>query len=197
MNKRLVFGMSAGVAIVFVMGLTVGYVAPRFWSLFGSGPGFNSANLVKQVQTVSELATVKYVIEKVVILEDVKWIPYWGESRVLMLAHGVVKGGIDLSKLREEDLDIKGKHITVRLPPARVIEAYLDDRQTRIIERSTGFLRTFDKNLEQTARAQAVKEIKAAAYDNGINKEAELRAKAQIAALFHSAGFEVVEFKPR
>lgn len=197
MNKKLLVGMAAGIVIVFTMGLVIGYVAPRFWSLFSQRPIHNSANLIKQIQTVSELVTVKYVVEKVVVLEDVKWVAYLGESRVLMLAHGVVKAGIDLSRIREGDIEIDGKKVIIRLPPARVMEAYLDEKQTRIIERTTGFLRMFDKDLEQNARVQAVSEIKAAAYSGGINKEAELRAKAQLTTLFKSLGFATVEFKAR
>lgn len=197
MNKKLLVGMAAGIMIVFTMGLVIGYVAPRFWGLFSQRPIHTSANLIKQVQTVSELVTVKFVIEKVVVLEDVKWVSYLGESRVLMLAHGVVKAGIDLSRIREGDIQIEGKKVTVTLPHARVLEAYLDDKQTKVIERTTGFLRTFDKDLEQNARVQALTEIKAAAYSGDIHKEAEVRARAQLTALFKNLGFEQVEFKKR
>jgi len=64
-----------------------------------SGSGLhmeNTATVVEQVQTLSDLVTVKYVLEKVVILEDVKW---YGENRVLLLAHGIVKAGIDLKRI--------------------------------------------------------------------------------------------------
>ena len=41
--------------------------------------------------------TVKYVLEKVVVLEDAKW---YGENRVILVAHGIVKAGVDLQKLQ-------------------------------------------------------------------------------------------------
>src|SRR5207247_8109596 len=57
----------------------------------------NTSTILKQVQTLSDLVTVKYVLEKVVILEDIKW---YGENRVLLIAHGIVKEGIALQEYR-------------------------------------------------------------------------------------------------
>ena len=65
----------------------------------------------EQVQTLSDLVTVKYVLEKVVILEDAKW---YGENRVLLLAHGIVKAGIDLKRITPDDVTISGKTICLR-----------------------------------------------------------------------------------
>jgi hypothetical protein len=129
-----------------------------------------------------------------VILEDVKW---YGESRVLLLAHGVVKAGVDLSQLAPLDLKVSDKRIVIVLPPARITDAYLDDRETQIIERTTGLLRTFDKTLEQTARQQAVDDLQRAARHGGILKEAEERARMELAGFFHQLGFEKVEFRER
>lgn len=197
MNKKLLVGMAAGVAIVFAMGLVIGYMAPRLGGLLLPKQGYGPSAVLRQVQTVSELVTVKYVIEKVVILEDVKWLGYLGENRVLMVAHGVVKAGIDLSHIREGDIEITGKKVTIKLPAPRVFETYLDERQTYVIERSTGLLRAFDKDLEQNARIQAVGDIQRAARNGGILKDAEVRAKAQLASLFLGMGFDSVDFKAR
>src|SRR5437773_10676286 len=57
----------------------------------------NTSTILKQVQTLSDLVTVKYVLEKVVILEDIKW---YGENRVLLIAHGIVKAGVDLQEIK-------------------------------------------------------------------------------------------------
>ncbi|HMP83506.1 MAG TPA: DUF4230 domain-containing protein, partial [Verrucomicrobiota bacterium] len=151
----------------------------------------DTATILKQVQTVSELVTVKYVLEKVVVLEDVKW---YGESRVLLVAHGVVKAGIDLGRLQAGDVHVEGQSVTIDLPPAQIIDAYLDEKRTHIVERSTGLLRTFDKNLEQVARQNAVADIRTAARVNGILKDAEERARLQLAVLFHQMGFQQVHF---
>jgi hypothetical protein len=65
---------------------------------------------------------------------------------------------------------------------------------TLIWTRSKGFLRDFDKDLEQTARQNAVDDIRLAARQNGILSDASERAQLELALFLHQAGFEQVEF---
>src|SRR6185295_6144596 len=144
-----------------------GMKVSRWFGSRSAQPLYNTPALIQQVQTLSELVTVKYVLEKVEIWND----PpknllgqfFAGDNRVLLLAHGVVKAGVDFSQLKPEDVRVSGKKITLRLPPAKITDAYLDDRETKVVERSTGFLRTFDKDLEQNIRKIAVDDIRSAA----------------------------------
>jgi hypothetical protein len=180
--------------VIFGVGLWLGSTVPG-WLGFGGGPkAYNTATVLRQVQTLSQLVTVKYVMEKVVVLEDVKW---FGESRVLLVAHGIVKAGVDFGELRPEDVNVSGTKVAIRLPPPQITDTYLDDQQTRVIERTTGLLRLFDKDLEQTARQNAVLDIRRAARTAGILKDADERAQAQLKSLFLQMGFEEVEFLPQ
>jgi hypothetical protein len=190
MNKARIF-LLVVVAACLLGGVLVGGFIGRRFPLSG-GRAYNTATLLKEVQSLSELVTVKYVIEKVVVLEDVKW---YGENRVLLLAHGVVKGGVDLGRLEPEDITISGDRISIKLPPTQVIDAYLDEEKTQVIERTTGLLRAFDKDLEQTARQNAVDDIRRAARVGGLKEEADARAKEQLKALFRQLGFVEVEFR--
>ncbi|HSY09701.1 MAG TPA: DUF4230 domain-containing protein [Candidatus Dormibacteraeota bacterium] len=151
----------------------------------------STVTVVEQIQTLSDLVTVKYVLERVEILEDAKW---YGENRVLLLAHGIVKAGIDLRRLKPGDVEISGKKITIHLPPSQITDGYLDDSQTRVIDHTTGLLRSYDKDLEQTARQNAVDDIRRAARENGILKDADERAQLELALFLRQAGFERVEF---
>ena len=148
----------------------------------------NTATLLKQVQTLSDLVTVKYVLEKVIILEDVRW---YGENRVLLVAHGIVKAGIDLREIKADDVRLEDRKVILKLPRAKITDAYLDDHQTRVVDRTTGILRTFDKDLEQNARRQAVDDLRIAARFNGIYEDAAERARLQLSGFFHQLGFEV------
>jgi hypothetical protein len=183
--------LAAFVLIIFAGGVWLGFTVPR-WMKLGSGLHMeNTATVVEQVQTLSDLVTVKYVLEKVVILEDVKW---YGENRVLLLAHGVVKAGIDLKRITADDVTISGKTIRLRLPPPQIMDAYLDDKNSQVIDHATGLLRAFDKDLEQTARANAVDDIRRAARTDGILDEADKRARLELELFLRQAGFEQVEF---
>lgn len=158
----------------------------------------NTTTVVQQVQTLSDLVTVKYVMQKVEIVDSPpdstlgKFVQ--GDNKVLMLAQGVVKAGIDLKKLKPEDVAVSGKKISIKLPLPQITDAYLDDSQTKVIERSTGFLRSLDKDLEQETRQNAVADIRRAAQANGILNDANERAKLELATFLHAAGFEQVEF---
>jgi len=180
------------VLVIFVGGTWLGFTITRWLKL---GPGLHQANtatVIREVQTLSDLVTVKYVLEKVVILQDVKW---YGENRVLLLAHGIVKAGIDLKRITAGDVAISGKKISLCLPPPQITDAYLDDPKSLVIDHSTGLLRAFDKDLEQTARQNAVDDIRRAARADGILDEADKRARLELEVFLRQAGFEQVEFR--
>ncbi len=195
MQKFRVLGVVLALGVFLVAGLWVGFKLHQF--LDGNTTVYNTSAVVKQVQTLSQLVTVKYVMEKIVVYEDVKWFP-GGDNRVLMIAHGIVKAGVDFQRLRPEDLelDLKNKKAKIRLPAPQITDCYLDEKKTQIIERSTGLLRTFDKDLEQTARLIAVEDVRRGARNAGILKDAEERARAQIEKFFQQMGCEV-EFLSR
>jgi hypothetical protein len=187
-KKLLAAGFA--LALIFALGLTLGFLAKR-WLPLGGVTSLNTATIVTRVQTLSQLVTVKYVLEKVVVLEDAKW---YGENRVLLVAHGVAKAGVDLSRLKAGDFHISGQTVSVTLPKASITDVYLDDNRTQVIERSTGLMREFDKDLEQNARKEAVEDLRRAAMQDGIVKDAQDRAQAQLANLFYQLGFTQVDF---
>ena len=91
--RDFLIGLTAAVVLVLAMYLT--FTVAR-WANRGAGLHlWDTTSVVHEVQALSELVTVKYVMEKAVILDDVKW---YGENHVLLLAHGVVKAGIDLKR---------------------------------------------------------------------------------------------------
>ncbi|HEX3717947.1 MAG TPA: DUF4230 domain-containing protein [Verrucomicrobiae bacterium] len=192
MLKKAAIAVSV-LAIIFAAGLFLGAVFYRF--VVPQSPRIlNTATLLKKVQTLSQFVTVKYNLEKVVVLDDLKW---YGDSHVTLVAHGVVKAAINLDQLTPNDFQISGSKISIDLPRSRVVDAYLDDQKTQIVERSTGVLRIFDKDLEQNARRQAVEELRLAALQNGILDQASERARSQLALLFYQAGFTEVEVRTK
>src|SRR5882762_365852 len=178
LKQRLIILLLA-LAIIFTIGLGVGVVLPRLmrlsWLLGPRPQVYNTATILQQVQTLSELVTVKYVMEKVVIQEDPpqntirRLLP--DDTRVILIAHGIVKAGVDLGKMQPGDVRLSGKQVTLALPKAQITDAYLDEKQTKIIEHNTSFLRDFNKDLEQTARLNAVEDIRRAARTSGILKD--------------------------
>jgi len=179
-------------AVILALGLGGGVLLGR-WSAPGGRPRIaETATVVTQIQSLSQLVTVRYVFEKVVRLDDVKW---YGQNRLLMVAHGIAKAGVDLQKLRPEDVHASGDTLVLVLSRPQLLDVYLDENKTEVIERSTGMLREFDQQMEQDARRQAVEEIRKAARASGILKDAEDRTKLQLLAIGQVAGFKTVEVK--
>jgi hypothetical protein len=190
MSKTRVLIVLAALVLALMLGLMVGLGAARWMARTNAAAGVNTTAVVRQVQTLSQLVTVRYVIEKVVVMEDVKW---FGENRVLLVAHGVVNAGVNLEELDTEDLEVDGQRVRLRLPRARITDAYLDESRTQVIERSTGLLRRFDKELETVARQNAVADVRSAARQAGILDDAQERASLQLEILLRRMGFEEVE----
>jgi hypothetical protein len=190
-------GRLATVGLVLVLalgiGVGVGLFVPRLVGLRPALPGiWNTSSVLRQVQDLSQLVSVKYVVEKVVVLEDVKW---YGDNRVILVAHGVVKAGVDLSRVKLNDLRTLSDKVVIRLPHPTITDVYLDEEKTRVVEWRTGLLRLFDKDLEQSARRQAIESISRAARASGILKDAEDRVRTQLRFMLTQMGFKEVEFE--
>jgi hypothetical protein len=178
-----ILAAAAGVGLLLGVNLTQLNVPPA------SPPTIlNTATLVQQIESLAELVTVKYVLEKLVVLEDTRW---YGDNRVLLVAHGIVKAGIDLRSIAPSDLDLDRNILQITLPPVSITDVYLDEQKTRVLEHSTGLLRAFNKNLEAEARRQAVDELKHAARQGGIYEDAQLQARQQLTNLFGRLHLEV------
>ena len=183
-------GAGAILALVALLGTRAGG---------GMGRPLNTATVIQRVQPLAQLVTVKYVLEKVVVFEDPRYfgnlIPL-GENRIILLAHGEVKAGVDFSRLTRNDVTVSGRKIVLTLPPAVLTDAYLVEQHTRVLDWKTGLLRSFDKDLEQTARREAVTEIQRAARQSGILEEAAARARKELEGFLHALGFETVVLRP-
>jgi len=192
------FFWTALILILFGGGIWLGVELSRIVKARAIVREENTATIVQQVQALSDFVTVKYVLEKVVILNAPpdstlgKFVQ--GDNRVLLLAHGIVKAGIDLSEIRAEDVHISGKNISINLPMPHLTDAYLDEHQTKVIDWQRGFLRDFDKDLETSARQNAVDDLKRAARQEGILNDAIEHAHLELALFLHQAGFEQVKF---
>lgn len=192
--------IALSIVILLAFGIFCGVELSR-WVRGGSDArSYNTVAILQQVKTLSQLVTVQYIIEKVEVLE----VPpesalgkmFAGNNRVLLLAHGIVKAGIDFQRMKPEDLQMHGRSIRITLPRPQITDAYLDEKQTKVIEWTTGFLRAFDKDLEQTTREKALGDISRAARQSGILNDADERARAQLKDLLLRLGFEEVEFLP-
>ena len=189
---KVIWASLAALILFCAGGLLAFLIISRLTSFLPKTGFLNTTTVLRQVQTLSQLVTIKYVMEKVVVYEDAKW---YGQNRVILVANGIVKAGVDLDQLKPGDIEINGTRVTVHLPPERITDVYLDDNKTQVLEHSTGILRTFDKDMQQLVRQQAVDDIRRAAKTSGILKDAKERAQNQLRHFFLTGGATEVVFR--
>jgi hypothetical protein len=152
--------------------------------------------VVREIQELSELVTVKYSIQKVVGLEEEK-VPF-GSERVLLMVQGDVLGGVDLSLLSTNDVQVSADGVvTARLPQPKIMHVYVDEKQTRVWDRSKTWWtpwEPYDPELEQKARLAALEAIQAAAVQMGILSNAQNNAEKTVSKLLRAGGAESVRF---
>jgi hypothetical protein len=152
--------------------------------------------IINQIQPLARLETIQYTLEKVITAEEgQELIAELFGDRLLLVAHGTVIAGVDLSKLTGENLEFRDGILEVNLPEAEIFSASLDNDKTYVYDRETGLLRKSDRDLETLARQAAEAEILKAAIDDGILKQAAINAQVFMERLLSDLGYKQVMFK--
>jgi hypothetical protein len=145
---------------------------------------------INEVRALARLETIQYSIEKVVTGETGQGtFGFILGDKLLFVGHGTVIAGIDMSKLNPEDMRFENGVLTVRLPPAEVFIATLDNEKSYVYNRDTGILAKPDVNLETMVRQRAEEEILKAAIEDGILDQAQINAEAYLFKFFAALGF--------
>ncbi len=145
---------------------------------------------INEIRALARLETIQYSVEKVVTGETGggTFQALFGD-KILFIAHGTVIAGIDMEKLQPENMRFENGVLTVRLPPAEIFIATLDNEKSRVYERDTGILASPDVNLETLVRQSAEQEIRKAALEDGILEQARLNAEAYLFKFFAALGY--------
>src|SRR5215831_20325530 len=165
-------------------------------SLRGGGTviHIDQPTVVRQIQQLQRLETVRYTMDKIISGErDSAYLPkFLVSDRLLLVVHGEVIGGVDLSKLQPADVVVQGQSISLRLPQAQILVTHLDNAQTRVYSRDTGLFSSPDPNLESEVRQEAERQLQEAAMQGDILKTADGNARSTISSLLQGLGFKKV-----
>ena len=148
-----------------------------------------------EVQDLSNLETAAYSVEKIITAESGQGpFGFLFGDRLILVAHGKIVAGVDLSKMEDGDIAIDAdERVKVTLPPAEILHVYLDNDKSYIYDRDTGFV-GMNPALESDARRAAEREILNAAVEDGILDIAQENAETYIGRFILSLGFKDVEF---
>jgi hypothetical protein len=163
---------------------------------------YRGPSVVTAVKDLARLESARFHMERVIDLKE-RQSSLFGlidaDDAILLVAAADVTAGVDLAKLREDDvkIDEARKRAVITLPPVEVLDAVLDTERTYVHTRSTDLLANRKEDLETRARKEATKELEKAAIDAGILKRAEANAEATVRSLVKSLGFDEVEIRFR
>jgi hypothetical protein len=145
---------------------------------------------INEVRALARLETIQYSIEKVITGETGggTFQTLFGD-KILFVGHGTVIAGIDMEKIQPEHMRFENGVLTVRLPPAEIFIATLDNEKSYVYDRETGILAKPDVNLETLVRQRAEEEIRKAALEDGILEQAQLNAEAYLFKFFAALGY--------
>lgn len=186
-----------GVLVILGLAVILTILLMRlFWQTIEDRYEFtiSSRTVIKELRELNRLETASFTIEKVIDAgtNGNQFQQLLFGDRILLVAHGEVIAGFDLSKLSNDDIEVNGKTLRLTLPPPQILSARLDSEETRVYDRRQGLLSRGDKDLESEARARAENIIRQAACDGKILNEASKNARTQLTALFKTLGFETV-----
>ncbi|MGD1090423.1 MAG: DUF4230 domain-containing protein [Bryobacteraceae bacterium] len=155
--------------------------------------------VIREIQGLNELVSVKYTLQKVIALEEKK--TPLGSEKILLFVQAEALGGIDLSKLTAGDVEtLPGRVVQVTLPPPSIVHVVIDDKQTKVWDRRITWWTPwvpFDPDLERQARLAAEKAIEEAAVEMGILDQARSNAQVSIRGLLEALGAKSVSFQNR
>ena len=182
------------VATAVLAALTFICATIAFFSLHQSElKRFDAPALVTQVRGLNQLTTVRYTIQRVVGLKELK--DPVGEESLLLMVQGEVLAGVDLADLTQSDIKYLS-HDTVRiqLPAPKILEAFIDEKNTSVWDRHITWWTPwvpYNPELEHKARLTAIEEIRKAALSGGILGQSRRNAEVAIKGLLTSLGLRV------
>ena len=150
--------------------------------------------VIASIQRLQRLETVNYSMDKIVeSARQSEYLPdFLAGDRLLLVVHGQVIAGVDLSKLQTSNVSIKEHTIHVRMPDPEVFVTNLDNAGTHVYSRTTGLLVPEDPNLETETREKAMEQVRQAALDGGILNKARDNAKATLTTMLRGMGFDQI-----
>lgn len=149
---------------------------------------------VLSLQQMNDLATVEYVVTKIIKANDNKTWYKIGDRKILMSCKATLTAGIDLAAIKPEQVNIDGKHITLTLPHSKIVAVNIKPEDIVEEYQAVNILRQSFTSEERNALAiQAGDQIKASIGELGILPTAETNAALFVNNFLRRLGYETIK----
>jgi hypothetical protein len=158
-----------------------------------SGP--DRAMVISKLKNSAKLATVEYVVTKVISTKDNNW--FAKDAYFFAETEATIKAGIDLDKLKDEDIKIDGSKISVLLPPIEIINFSYPSEGFKVIEQYTDEAAIFkwnsiDVGTKDDLYRQGEADIRQNIKDLGIINTAQKNTRLLLTKILRLSGFEEI-----
>ncbi|MCQ2278027.1 MAG: DUF4230 domain-containing protein [Bacteroidales bacterium] len=144
----------------------------------------------------SKLSTVEYTVSKVVSAQDHSLLQIFGDKRILFTTTSTLKAGINMAKLSDEDITIKGKSISIMFPAPEIVSMNMDIENIDVAyEETTGLRAGFTDELRNSLLEQGECDIIANADSLGIFVDAKRFATEFFKGFLEQAGYEDINIQ--
>jgi hypothetical protein len=154
--------------------------------------------VVGKVQQASKLATTEFTIDKMIFgTQDKKlfWAIKLNEARIFAYSQVIVKTGINLKKMKMDDIVIKGSSIQITLPPIEVINFSYPTEKIRIDDRLSDTKKLFNEiNIEQLEELlrKAELDVRNHLEDMGVVETTQDKTQALLTGLLQNLGYNEI-----
>ncbi len=151
---------------------------------------------INEIRALARLETIQYTVEQVVTAEvNQGTLSFAFGSKILIQIHGTVIAGIDMEKMKPEDMQLQGEVLYVKLPPAEILTVTLDENQTEVYTIQDGIFAELDPNLVLDTLSSGKDKITSAALEDGILTQAQRNAESFLQRFFMALGYRTVIFQ--
>lgn len=146
-----------------------------------------------QLREIGQLATAEYELAKVVRARDEDTWYKWGDRRILITCRARIKAGIDLSQVRDLDIQTTENSISIQLPRPQILSFNMPPQNIKVAYSDVGPLRDpFSQAETNAVMQQAEMQIRRQADSLNILQNAEKGAATFVTRFFESAGYQKV-----
>lgn len=147
---------------------------------------------INKIRGASELTTMVYSTEAIIpTSRDLQLGQVVvGSTKLLYIAYGEVRAGIDLGEVKKEDVVWDGNTLTVTLPAPKILDSKIDVSRSRVYDYNRGFLGLgpdVAPQLITLAQKKALDIVTQSACDRGLMVQAGVRAKTVVGQLLGGA----------
>ncbi len=154
------------------------------------------ALVISKLKNSAKLATVEYIVTKVISAKvDKNW--FAKDAYFFAETQATIKAGIDLEKLKEDDIKIEGRKISIKLPPVEILNFSYPAEGYKVIEKYSDESSIFKWNSLDVADKdelyrQGETDIRAYLNDLGIIKTAQTNTRLLLKKILTISGFDEI-----